>query len=112
MWKRAEVTEGQRFRVVLCQGPTGKRTFALQPMDDARPPVDAVFTTEEVPNELLLRRDFEGIAKAVRLTNGKRFSTDAHGIWLTQEEMAALSAGIDHSRVPWVNGMPANFSPR
>jgi hypothetical protein len=84
----------------------------LQEIGKSQAPNGAVFMTDEVPIDLLLRRDFEGIAKAVRLTNGSRFCTDAHGIWLTPEEMNALSSGADHAQVPWLNGMPANFPPR
>jgi hypothetical protein len=112
MWKRAEVLEGARYRVALCQSSTGHRTYKLQPLDERQRPSDAALITDEVPTDLLLRRDFGGIAEAVRLNDGKRFWTDAHGIWLTQEEMDALSAGFDHTSVPWLNGLPARFPPR
>jgi hypothetical protein len=112
MWKRAEVLEGTRYRVALCQTLTGHRTYKLQPLDHEQLPTDAALVTNEVPIELLLRRDFGGIADAVRLSDGKRFWTDAHGVWLTEEEMDALSSGVDHAAVPWLNGLPARFPPR
>jgi hypothetical protein len=112
MWKRAEVLEGARYRVALCQAETGHRTYRLQPLEEAQIPSDAVLMTNEVPTDLLLRRDFGAIAETVRLRDGKRFWTDAHGVWLTQEEMDALRVGVDHASVPWLNGLPARFLPR
>jgi hypothetical protein len=112
MWKRAEVIEGVRYRVALCQRSTGERTYKLHPLGEAQLPPDAALVTNEVPTDLLLRRDFIGIAEAVRLNDGRRFWTDAHGVWLTQEEMDALSARVDHATVPWLNGIPARFPPR
>ena len=112
MWKRAEVVDGQRYQLALCQNTSGERSYALHRVDDTQLPTDAVFMTDEVPNDLLLRRDFEGIASTVRLTNGNRFWVEAHGVWLTHDENIALSAKVDHARVPWLNGLPAKFPPR
>ena len=112
MWKRAEVVEGMRYRVALCQSSTGHRTYRLQPLEEATLPPEAALMTNEVPTDLLLRGDVCAIAKAVLLNDGKRFWTDAQGVWLTQEEMDALSARVDHALVPWLNGLPARFPPR
>ena len=112
MWKRAEVVEGVRYRVALCQSSTGQRTYKLQLLDEAQLPPDAALVTNEVPTDLLLRRDVHGIAEAVRLNDGSRFWTDAHGVWLTQEEWDALGARVDHAAVPWLNGIPARFPPK
>jgi len=56
-----------------------------------------------------MRRDFNGIAQAVKLVTGQSYQVDAHGLWLTNEEVEALD---EESEVPWVNGIAAHFAPK
>lgn len=109
MWKRSEVDPTKRYQVALCASPTGSRSHALHPVGNGVPPENTVFLTEVVPTGLLLRRDFNGISKAVCVTGGKQYWVDAHGMWLTMEEMSALEEELE---VPWVNGVPPRFAPK
>lgn len=109
MWKRSEVDPSKKYQVALCASPSGSRSHALHPLEHGVPPENTVFLTEVVPTDLLLRRDFNGISKAVRIDGGKQYWVDAHGVWLTMEEVSALEEELE---VPWVNGMPPCFAPK
>jgi hypothetical protein len=67
--------------------------------------------TEVVPTTLLLRRDFHGISKAVKLTSGESFCVDAHGIWFTRAE-ADVFGDVEWNEVPWLNNLPPLLAPK
>lgn len=111
MWMRSEIDEKRKYRVALCQHPNGRRNFALSPMD-SEPPPNAVLITEVVSTGLLLRRNFIGISKTVKLTTDEPFFVDAHGTWLTRKECEAMDDGVPFSEVPWLNGLQPDFAPK
>jgi hypothetical protein len=109
MWLRGDVDESKEYQVALCQSASGRRSYALHPASAKTLPPDTVFLTQAVPTRLLLQRNFGGISKAVLLTNGKSFGVEAHGVWFTQEECAALDRGEDWETMPWLNGVAPNL---
>ncbi len=109
MWLRSAVEESKQYQVALCQAPNGTRTHALHPTDGLSLPEHAVFLTAVVPTALLLKRDLKGISNTVVLSDGKRYWVDAHGVWLTLEELDALE---NDRVVPWVNGIAPSFAPK
>lgn len=111
MWKRSDVDEKKIYYLSLDQLPNGRRIFALHELDVSDVGHEAVFLTGPVPNDLLVRRDFQAISETVRTTTGERFFVDAHGIWLAEAEVEALKKG-EWDQVPWVNGIAPNFAPR
>ncbi|SEL50831.1 hypothetical protein SAMN05444354_106254 [Stigmatella aurantiaca] len=112
MWKRSSVVKGRSYYVALCQGKDGQRYYELCEVDAHPQSTDAIFYTQPVPHELLLKGDYEGISQAVQLTNGCSFAVEAHGIWLTEEEIAVLEGDEDEENVPWLNGLPPIFPPK
>lgn len=113
MWKRADVDPAGQYRLLLTQAPSGARAFVLQSLDDAPPEAANLYAfTEQVPHGLLLNRDLRGISETVRLGNGKPFFLDAHGVWVTQEEMAAILERKRDHEIPWLNGIRPLWAPR
>ena len=110
-WKRSDVLDGKRYYVALCQSSSGRRYYELCELGSAPLSGDAVLLTAEVPNSLLAARQYEAISNTVLLTNGRRFYVEAHGIWLTDDELEALDADWER-QVPWLNGIPASFPPK
>lgn len=109
MWKCADVDSTKQYQIALCQRPDGHRSHELQCSGDPALPANTVFLTEVAPIDLVMRRDFNGIAQAVKLVTGQSYQVDAHGLWLTNEEVEALD---EESEVPWVNGIAAHFAPK
>jgi hypothetical protein len=101
-----------RYRLLLIQSSTGARTLVLQNKAEQRT-LEGVFAfTDEVPNELLLKRNLQVIAKAITLSNGEPFYVDAHGVWLTKDEMAAILEDNDDNEIPWLNSLPPRLAPK
>ncbi|WP_209435999.1 hypothetical protein [Paracidovorax oryzae] len=77
------------------------------------PAVDGLFSfTEMVSNELLAKRNLRAISKAVSLVNGDAFHVDAHGVWLTAAEMAAILQDKEDDEIPWLNSLPPKLAPK
>jgi len=110
MWKRSDVDEMKRYQIALCQEANGLRRFALVDVDQPSFPGTTALLTEEVPINLLLRRDFTAIAEQVKLSNGEKFGVDAHGVWLTKNECDAWDR--NWSDIPWLNGIPPLLAPK
>lgn len=110
MWNFSDIRDNHRYFLALTQLSTGRRRVVLCDVDEARP--DAALFTEVLSNELLLTRDLERISEQAPLLGGGRFFVDAHGVWLTEEEMCALEDDKDDYDVPWLNGIPPVFAPR
>jgi hypothetical protein len=110
-WKRRDVLDGKRYYVALCQCTSGHRYYELCEVASAPSSKEAVLLTAEVPNSLLAACNYEAISNTVPLTNGRRFYVEAHGVWLTEDEVGAL--GRDEEReIPWLNGIAATFPPK
>lgn len=111
VWKRSDVDRSKAYQAALCQAASGLRYFSLHELGAAELPADCCLLTETVPMDLLLRGDLIGISESVQLTTGERFDVDAHGVWLTRQEVEAM-ATVSLSKVPWHNGIAPRFAPR
>jgi hypothetical protein len=111
MWKRSDVKPEMTYRLLLCQNGAD-RYLRIVAADLEAPEGDAVFATETVPNELLLARNVPRIAQTVRLRDGKPFVVDAHNIWFTEEEAAALRQGMAFEHIPWAGGRAPKLAPK
>lgn len=109
MWKRIDVDRTKQYQIALCQRPDGHRSQELHCSGAPALPTNAVFLTEIAPIDLVMRGDVCGIAKVVKLDTGQGYWVDAHGLWLTNDEVEALS---EEREVPWVNGLAAHFAPK
>lgn len=109
MWKRADVDSTKQYQIALCQRPDGHRSHELHCSTDPVLPAHTVFLTEVAPIDLVIRGDVCGIAKVVKLVTEQSYHVDAHGLWLTNEEVEALD---EEHEVPWVNGLAAHFAPK
>jgi len=113
MWKSSDIDAAKSYRLLLVQSSTGVRSFVLHDETDELCPTEGLFAiTEQVSNDLLRKRDFHGIAKTVALTSGDPFYVEAHGTWLTNDEMAAISEDKDDNEIPWLNSLPPRLAPR
>lgn len=112
MWKLSDVDAAKRYCLLLIQSSPGVRSFVLQGIAE-RHALDGLFAfTKEVPNALLLKRDLQAIADAVTLSNGEPFHVDAHGVWLTNDEMIAILEDKDDDEIPWLNSLPPRLAPK
>lgn len=109
MWKNYEVDENTKYTVALCQSSNGRRYFDLVQVGASYDNSDLISMTDIVSYDLLFRRNFEGIVCSAKFSNGMNFGVDAHGIWLTQEEIEAFQNGVSHEKTNWLNGLPPNF---
>jgi hypothetical protein len=111
MWAMKDIQPGKRYRLCLCQKGEW-RYFSLVESQGPAPNVECALLTEEVPPELLLRRDILTIAERVPLTNGQPFFVDAHGLWLALAEHEAIVSRVPLSKIPWVTGVAPKFAPK
>lgn len=112
MWKASDVDASKKYRLALVQAPNGGRRFFLEEEGTSGSHKGTTFYTAHVPNELLIRGDIGDIARQVPLKDGQPFFVDAHNVWITQEEMSALSEDKEDEEIPWLNGMPPMFAPK
>jgi len=115
LWSISDVKDTEAYRLHLCQAANGERFFRLVTLGsaaDKSPPMDAVFSSRPVPNQLLRRRDVMAIAESVPLDSGEKFCVDAHGIWFTTAELAAMSSGMDFSEIRWVTARAPKLTSR
>lgn len=112
MWKPSDICSDQRYRLLLIQSATGSRSFLVQDEREV-PTVEGLFSfTEVVSNELLARRNLRAISAAVSLINGEAFHVDAHGVWLTEAEMAAIRQDKEDGEIPWLNSLSPKLAPK
>ncbi|WPH13373.1 hypothetical protein [Variovorax paradoxus] len=107
IWQRSDIHTDGRYKLHLYQAGDGKRLFRLiveNSSEDHQPASDVALITQVVPNELLKRGDLLGIARQVTLEDGHAFFVDAHGVWYTEDEIAALNRGQPWSTIQWVTG--------
>lgn len=112
MWKLTEIQSDKTYRLALVQAENGSRTFQLHDNGEGINSSIKVLLTEVVPSELLVKRSLKNISDSVPLVGGERFYVDAHGIWLTEAEMKAITEDKEDDEIPWLNGMAPNFAPR
>jgi hypothetical protein len=109
MWKRADVIDGQEYRVGLMAGEDGSRLFHLI---RAEAPLDGLdFVTPIVDDHELLRwRRYEEIISRYGIEDGARVVVDAHGLWLTAHEVNQLEEEV--SEIEWYRGIAPAFAPK
>lgn len=112
MWKLSDVDSTKHYHLLLIQSNSGARSFVLREYSES-PANEGLFAfTASVPNESLLKRNLHAIAKAVALNNGEPFYVDAHGVWLTKDEMSAIVDDKDDDEIPWLNSLPPLLAPK
>lgn len=58
------------------------------------------------------------VSEEVTTTDGQQFGLDAHGLWLTLDELKYLHRKhrspdeVENIKPPWVNGIPPLFAPK
>lgn len=115
IWNKSDVKEGVKYRLHLCQSSDRRRTLKLVVVgsdSDLKPTDDVFLVTEIVPYDLLCDRNLNAIAKQVMLTNGERFSVDAHGIWCSALEVEDYMTNVSESETRWISGAPPVMPPR
>ena len=103
-WSANDLLPDRSYVLALAEAASGRRYYVPYLLTDrpsARLAEEVVFVTMAVPDELLRRKDFLGIAEAVRLDTGDRFHCTAHGTWLSSEENEDLDA---NRPVRWARG--------
>ena len=110
MWKSTEINDNASYRLLLIQEENGYRRFVLKISNEETFIAKNSFLTECIDNELLKKRNLRKISEKFRLIDGSRFYVDAHGIWLTESEMNAITDDKEDDEIPWLNGMPPNFA--
>jgi hypothetical protein len=75
-----------------------------------------VFETPPHPGWQWVAWGFYEYAKHVPTTTGERFTFDAHGIWLTWDEVRGLHRSVrgevSGADVLWATGVPPRFPPK
>ena len=113
MWKRLQVDRAKKFVLQLCQSSDGGRRFVLTEADQTGREPDCVFETGVCDNELLWWGNLVRIAETTPLTAGDRFYVDAHGVWLTSDEMRQIEEDdLRRDHVQWCRGIPRRFAPK
>lgn len=115
LWSASDVKETEVYRLHLCQAANGERFFRLITVGsaaDRSPTMDTVFASRPVSNQLLRKRDVISIADSVPLESGEKFCVDAHGIWFTTSELAAMNSGMDFSEIQWVTARAPKLASR
>lgn len=110
-WNRFGLDASLTYVVELLQHPSGLRTTKYR-IADQQTSEGAVLETIPASGKEFIKWGYYIYAKHLPLSNGQRFAFEAHGIWLTDEEIAFL----DQERqspfpAPWVNGIPPKFPP-
>ena len=109
MWKRADVIDGNEYRVGLKAGEDGSRRFHL--LDSAAPLDGYDFVTPIVDDHELLRwRRYEEIISRYGTEGGTEIVVDAHALWLTAHEADQLEDDV--SEIEWYRGIAPAFAPK
>ena len=113
MWKRLQVDRTKKYFLQLCQASHGGRRFVLTEAGQTEREPDCVFETGFCNNELLWWGNLEQISQTTLLTTGDRFHVDAHGVWLTNDEVRQMK---EHhfalEKVQWCRGIQPRFAPK
>ncbi|WP_390342932.1 hypothetical protein ACFJIS_21275 [Variovorax boronicumulans] len=112
MWKSSDIDVTKNYQLLLVQSSTGMRSFVLHDETEPRASEGLFAATDLVSNELLQKRNLHAIARTVALTGGEPFYVDAHGTWLTKDEMDAILEDKDDDEIPWLNSLPPRLAPR
>lgn len=111
-WNRFGLTTSKSYVVELLQHPDGRRSTNYR--ESHLPPSKyTALETEPATGQQFVQWGYYSYSQHLLLTDGRSFGFDAHGIWLTETEIAFMQ---DHS-VPetesaWENGIAPLFAPK
>jgi hypothetical protein len=115
-WNRLGLMWKEMYTVELCQDPSGVRYTTYRQVGIGQPDPHRVFETPPHPGWQWVAWGFYEYAKHVPTTTGERFTFDAHGVWLTWDEVQGLHRSargeIEREQVPWATGAPPAFPPK
>jgi hypothetical protein len=109
-WNRFGLDWDKQYVVELCQEPEGKR-YTRYREADAVPGPFAVRETIPASGKQFVDWGFYTYAEHLPLTDGTRFDFEAHGTWLTADEIAHWMKDGAHDATPWLNGIPPLLPP-
>ena len=114
-WNQFGLKWRAMYIVELCQDPAGQRYTRYRALDDGTPDPHEVFETDPHPGWQWVAWGHYGYAGRVATTHGEKFTFDAHGVWLTWDEVRGLhrfSRGeLAWSQVPWRTTVPPKMPP-
>lgn len=105
------------YVVELCQKPTGERYTKYREAGSENHDPHCTLETEPALGSQFIEWGFYEYAKHLRLADGREFGFEAHGIWMTREEVECKirrvrgTLGKDE-QPPWVNGIPPLLPPK
>lgn len=115
-WNRFGLKWREMYVVELCQDPAGHRYTKYREVSVGAPDPHRVFETTPHPGWQWVAWGHYGYAESVTTTAGGRFTFEAHGIWLTWDEVRALHRSlrgeVRGDEVPWTTGVPPTFPPK
>ena len=109
-WNRFGLDWDKQYVVELCQASDGRRHAQYREVDAVPDPL-TVRETEPASGKQFVDWGFYAYAEHLRLTDGTGFRFEAHGIWLTDAEVAYISGSNPRGPAPWVNGIEPRFPP-
>lgn len=115
-WNRFGLKKAATYVVELCQKPTGERFTTYREVSAGHDPY-CVLETEPELGSRFIEWGFYEYAKHLELANGGQFGFEAHGIWMTQEEMEYQHRRLrgmvaEDEEPPWVNGLAPLLPPK
>jgi hypothetical protein len=116
-WNRFGLRKDATYVVELCQKQTGERYTKYREIGSGEHDPHCVLETEPALGSQFIEWGFYEYAKHLRLADGREFGFEAHGIWMTREEVEYKlrrvrgTLGKDE-QPPWVNGIPPRLPPK
>ncbi|TWU36738.1 hypothetical protein Q31b_50200 [Novipirellula aureliae] len=115
-WNRFGLDSQRDYVVELCLRPDGLRFTQYRQAETPRTDPDAVLETVPASGAQLIEWGFYKYADHLALTDGRRFTFDAHGIWLLETEAECIGGETrpydDGNQSVWVNGIAPIFPPQ
>ena len=111
-WNLFGLDANKTYVVELLQHPDGRRTIGYR---ESSLPLSELATleTESATGQQFIDWGYYTYSQHLRLTDGRSFGFDAHGVWLTQTELEVLKDPHSrHGDTPWENGIAPLFAPK
>ena len=103
------------YSAELWHGPDRRRYVRYRQAEGGTPDPHRVFETPAHPGWRWVAWGEYGFGGQVAVTTGDEFVFDAHGVWLTWDEVRGLHRHLRHevawADIPWVTGVPPLFPP-
>ena len=100
------------YRIAFCHRD-GQRWLEL--VQNGESAANALWYSTTIPAEKAAGKNVYTVAdfqEPMNLEDGRQVFLDAHGIWLTPEEVDAMRAGTDFDKIPWATGCMPRFAPK